>query len=454
MSHDRRVHRLSPLLRIWTTVLALVALAAFNFAAPLYRWLRQEQDEVGWVGVGWLLVAVLIGLLLIFVLSQLWWSRTSFRVGEEELELRSGVLMKQVRSARYDRIQAVDIVEPLAARMLRLAGVRIEVAGGADAAIDISYLPRAEAEALREEVLARIAAQGPGAEMAEEVAGHAGGESSREHAERAEPYLVPPIPIGRSLTATALQASTLITVASALVPLLTDLSLAAIVPIVVGALPQIWRTVDQSWRFNSTYTNDVFSLTYGLANRRRQAVPLDRIHAVQLKQPLLWRPFGWWIVSITSAGYGAEGSSATGTAKLLPVGTFAEAARVIDAVSPLSAEQLMDATVPDYASPQRSRWVSPVDWRQQTASVSHGVAVVTFGRLTRRYQVVEASHIQELSLQQGPLQRAMRLASVRYDLVPGLVKMTARDLDAADARELVEALRARPLPPLQPLEPA
>ena len=113
MSHDRRVHRLSPLLRIWTTVLALVALAVFNFAAPLYRWLRQEQDEVGWVGVGWLLVAVLIGLLLIFVLSQLWWSRTSFRVGEEELELRSGVLMKQVRSARYDRIQAVDIVEPL-----------------------------------------------------------------------------------------------------------------------------------------------------------------------------------------------------------------------------------------------------------------------------------------------------------------------------------------------------
>ncbi len=450
MSHDRRVHRLSPLLRIWTTVLALVALAAFNFGAPLYRWLQHEQDAVGWAGAGWLFGAVLAMLLFIFAVSQLWWSRTSFRVGEEDLELRSGVLTKQMRSARYDRIQAVDIVEPLAARVLRLAGVRIEVAGGADAAIDISYLPRAEAEALREEILSRIATKEPQAEIAGEVAAHTDGNI----AGATEPYVVPPIPIGRSLAATALQMSTLITVASTLVPLLTDLSLAAIAPIVIGALPQIWRTVDQSWRFNSTYHNDVFSLTYGLANRRRQAVPLDRIHAVQLKQPLLWRPFGWWMVSITSAGYGAEGSSATGTAKLLPVGTFAEAAKVIDAVSPLSAEQLMDATVPDYASPRRSRWVSPVDWRQQTASVSHGVAVVTFGRLTRRYQVVEVPHIQELSMHQGPLQRAMRLASVRYDLVPGLVKMTARDLDSADARDLVEALRARPLPPLQPLEPA
>ena len=81
-----------------------------------------------------------------------------------------------------------------------------------------------------------------------------------------------------------------------------------------------------------------------------------------------------------------------------------------------------------------------------------GVALTSFGRLTRRYQMVKAPHIQELSFEQGPLERKLGLASVRFDLVPGLVKMTARDLDDADARALLEALRARRLPPIRPSE--
>ena len=37
-------------------------------------------------------------------------------------------------------------------------------------------------------------------------------------------------------------------------------------------------------------------------------------------------------MSITSAGFGAEASAATGTAKLLPVGTYEEAVAVVGAV--------------------------------------------------------------------------------------------------------------------------
>gem|GEM_PF-5467612 len=40
----------------------------------------------------------------------------------------------------------------------------------------------------------------------------------------------------------------------------------------------------------------------------------------------------------------------------------------------------------------------------------------------------------------------MNLAHVRFDLVPGPVKMTARDLDTADAWAVVAELSARELP--------
>lgn len=446
----RRVHRLSPLLRMWAVLVALVTVVLLNAVEPIMNWVRKGELFDGTVAL-WALAgavaAFVVLVLVLFSVSQLWWAKTGFRLTEEEIQFKRGVLTNQVRTARYDRTQAVDIVEPLAPRLFGLAGVRVEVAGGTGSAIEIEFLPRAEAEALRAEILARIAAKGSGPAQLADASAEAAGEGVAKQS-----YLVPPIPIGRSLAATALQLSTIITVIAMLTPLLTGLSFAAAVPVLVGLLPMVWRTVDQSWRFNATHVDEVFNLTYGLANRRRQAMPHTRIHAVQLKQPLLWRPFGWWTVSITTAGYGSERSQATGTSKLLPVGTFEQAMAVIDAVGPLTGKELA-AGHADFRTPPRAKWVSPVDWRQQSAAVRGNAATVTFGRLTRRFQMVEVPHIQELSFEQGPVQRALHLANVRFDLVPGAVKITARDLDEGDARALLEALRTRELPPLERLDP-
>lgn len=442
----RRVHRLSPLLRVWATLLALLAIAAFNFTMPIYNWL--SEGEYGLTAAAWALGAVVLALVVILGVSQLWWARTGFRVDEEEIEMRRGVLTTQIRTARYDRVQAVDIVEPFAPRLFGLAGVRIEAAGGAQANIEIAYLPRAEAEALRKEILARMQGQDL----------HDNLDDATFDVLTAAPALVDPIPIKRSLAAAALQFSTLFTVAWATIPVWSGLSIAAVVPVLVSFVPQIWRTIDQSWRFHASVDGEVINLTYGLANRRRQAVPIDRIHAVQLKRPMLWRAFGWWQVTVTVAGYGSEMNKASGTSKLLPVGTYAQAAQVIDAIGPLTAAELTGPAADEATfaahSPRKARWVSPVDWQQQSVTVdsARGTARVTFGRLTRRFQVVKIPHIQELTFKQGPLQRRLGLAHVRFDLVPGAVRMIARDVEDAQARSLVDALRTRPLPALEPAD--
>ena len=429
MTEYRRVHRLTPLLRVWATVVALTTIVVFNFATFVADALRDQQFTA--LLFGQIAGSVLGALALVFAVSQIWWARTGFRLGEDELELRRGVISTQVRSARYDRIQAVDVVEPFAPRIFGLAEVRVEAAGGSNSAIEIGYLTRDEAEAIRAEILRKIAPP-------EEPQGT---------------YLVPPIPVARSLVGAALRLSTLFALSWSLLPTVTDFSVTVIVPVIVGFIPQIWRQIDQSWRYNATLDGDVLHLSYGLANRRTQAVPLDRIHAISLSQPVLWRIFGWWSVSVNIAGYGRESNKASGTSRLLPVGSYEQALELIEAISPLPRELIISPDW-DLRSPRRARLASPIDASRQALALTPlagtTYATTSHGLLSRRLEFVEVPHIQEVTLRVGPVQRVLKVASVRFDLVPGPVRMTARDLELNEAWELVEALSARELQPVTP----
>ena len=451
----RRVHRLTPFLRAWAIAAALATLLVFNFTTTLLEgiergtaesWSTTEIAQVAGVFVA--VIAFALGL------SQFWWSRIGFRLGDDEVELRSGLITTKVRATRYNRIQAVDVIEPFAPRLFGLAAVRVEAAGGSDSAIEIGYVARTEAEDLRRELLGRIAAQGPDAEMPPAEAAEAAAEPSGtgRNTTPAAPALIPPISVARSLAGAALRLSTVFTVGMSLLPVLTEVTFAVVFPVLVGFIPQIWQQIDQSWRYTATLDGEVVHLSYGLANRRSQAVPLDRVHAIRVSQPMLWRPFGWWAVAVNIAGYGSESNKQSGTSRLLPVGPYDQAIALVTAISPLTPEHV---TTPkwDIRSPRRARIPSPIDASRQALSIHPAPdqstwATTGHGLLSRRREFIDVSHIQEITYRQGPVQRMMDLAHVRFDLVPGPVKMTARDLDTADAWAVVAELSARELPPL------
>ncbi|MCT1452004.1 MULTISPECIES: PH domain-containing protein [unclassified Corynebacterium] len=441
----RRVHRLTPFLRAWAVAAALATLLVFNFTTTVLEGIERGTAE-SWSTTEIAQVAGVVVAVIAFALglSQFWWSRIGFRLGENEVEMRSGLISTKVRATRYIRIQAVDVIEPFAPRLFGLAAVRVEAAGGSDSAIEIGYVPRAEADELRRELLHRIAAHNPAAEMPLD--------ESTETTGTSEPALIPAIPVTRSLAGAALRLSTVFTVAMSLLPVLTEVTLAVVVPALVGFIPQIWQQIDQSWRYTATLDGEVMHLSYGLANRRSQAVPLDRVHAIRVSQPMLWRPFGWWAVAVNIAGYGRESNKQSGTSRLLPVGSYDQAVALVAAISPLTPEHV---TTPewDLRSPKRARIPSPLDASRQALSIRPAPdqstwATTSHGLLNRRREFIDVSHIQEITYRQGPVQRMMDLAHVRFDLVPGPVKMKARDLDTADAWAVVAELSARELPPL------
>ncbi|WP_408919216.1 PH domain-containing protein [Corynebacterium tuberculostearicum] len=435
----RRVHRLTPLLRLWSVILALIAAFALNVnleaLRDIFAFLTGEHRGEALRDTALAFAAFVAVCAVVWLASGLWWRRMGYQLGGDELSLRRGLFSTQLRTARYDRTQAVDVVEPVIARLFRLAAVRVETAGGQSSVIEIAYLKKADAEALREDILARVhGAPTPAATAADATSAHTPAALAEE------PALVPEIPIARSLVAAALRTSTLFLVGFLIVVVVTRLPLSTALPILVGAIPNAWNVLDSSWRYTARTDGEVLNITYGLADRRRQSIRLDRIHAVQITQPFLWRPLGWYEVRVSVAGYGASASGkASGSTRILPVGTLAQARQFLPA----------DAA-PTYVSPARAKWVSPLDYRQQTVALTGEYVIVRNGRLNRRVKAIHTSHIQELTYRRGPISQALGLATVDLDLVQGPVRMAARNLTLADATALLARLRSRQLPGLKP----
>lgn len=442
----RRVHRLTPLLRLWSVILALIAAFALNVnleaLRDIFAFITGEHRGEALRDTALALAGFVAVCAVVWLASGLWWRRMGYQLGGDELSLRRGLFSTQLRTARYDRTQAVDVVEPVIARLFRLAAVRVETAGGQSSVIEIAYLKKADAEALREDILARVhGAPTPAATDTDIDATAVDATGAHTPAEPAEePTLVPEIPIARSLMAAALRASTLFLVGFLIVVVVTRLPLSTALPILVGAIPNAWNVLDSSWRYTARTDGEVLNITYGLADCRRQSIRLDRIHAVQITQPFLWRPLGWYEVRVSVAGYGASASGkASGSTRILPVGTLAQARQFLPA----------DAA-PTYASPARAKWVSPLDYRQQTVALTGDYVIVRNGRLNRRVKAIHTSHIQELTYRRGPISQALGLATVDLDLVQGPVRMAARNLTLADATALLACLRSRQLPDFKP----
>ncbi|MDK8534857.1 PH domain-containing protein [Corynebacterium propinquum] len=253
-----RVHFLTPILEFWSLLVGLAVVIFVNINSTIINtvssWADGEHLTDLLVGT-----AILLGIAVLIVgLSYFWWRAMGFRLDDEEIARKKGVFSTQVRSARFNRIQAVDIVEPFVARIFGLAKVRVETAGGSDSVIEVEYLRKKEAERLRAEVLQRVRGEKstepdtahsgiaePGAPEATPAETPAGDAAQTHKPDLAHPahstdqsnrVIIPPIPDGRVLGSRALRPSTVIAAFVVLAQLFTPLNIISSFVIVFAAL--------------------------------------------------------------------------------------------------------------------------------------------------------------------------------------------------------------------------
>ncbi|MEP6392739.1 MAG: PH domain-containing protein, partial [Alteripontixanthobacter sp.] len=145
--------------------------AVLPIAAVLYSMRGESYVLPAALGIG-LLVVLLNG-----GISYLQWRKLTYRVGEADIRVESGIVSRAARSVPYERIQDVSLEQALIPRLLGLVEVRFETGAGGGDELKLSYLTEEEGERLRETVRDRKEAEGPSSAAAASEHGEASAQS-------------------------------------------------------------------------------------------------------------------------------------------------------------------------------------------------------------------------------------------------------------------------------------
>ncbi len=407
----QRLHPLSPVIRAGRVLVPVVLLLAASAAHP-----GGGGDSLPFESA---LVAVTV------IVGVIHWLVTRWRLEGATLQIESGLLRRDSRQLPVARIQAVDVIQPLLARIFGLAELRIRLAGSTSASGKLAYLSEPVALDLRARLLA----------------GHHGLDpSTPEPGER----VVASVPTGRLVGSVALSASTLGSVVLLVAVLVAShISKAAVVALggslviyVLGLVRSIWRLVSTQYGFTVAEAPDGIRIRRGLLGTVAETIPIRRVQAVRLVEPLLWRAFGWCRLEVDIAGSAGRDQgprSGTVTKALLPVGPESLARHLLQTV----------ITAPSPAlerPPAQARWKAPLSYHFLAAGHDDAVAMSVTGRVRKVTCWVPLEKVQSVRRIQGPVQRALGLASVHVDAAGRRVRAEFRDRGTAEADALLEAI--------------
>ncbi|QCR42277.1 hypothetical protein C1N91_00720 [Curtobacterium sp. SGAir0471] len=482
-----RLHPLTPLLKGGIFLIVVLGYTLSNLRDQLLEFFvpgpapQEDGDPVRYVyehgAVGWVLLGVVVVLVVLIGLFYVSWRMHEFRVTGDVVEVRSGVLFRSHRKARLDRIQGINISRPVVPRIFGTAKLEIAQAGN-DANVQLAYLGARAADDLRQRIL--VLASGAQDDERSEARASNGVLQDRVD-ELFSPELDPAavhatrivkVHPGRLIASMLLSGTTVFFVV-VIVAMIVSIAitgeygiLIGLFPVVIGAGGYTVRKFSRSLQYTIAETRDGIRIGFGLVSTSNETLPPGRIHAVSVAQPLLWRPFGWWDVRInraTNAGNGASTNQQVSSI-VLPVGRAEDVRQVLDIILPglvgtavagptASREELREGsseavnvvddsltTTGDRGgfahSPRRGAWLRPLSFRRNGYRFVQGAVLLRLGAVWRSLVIVPLPRVQSVKVEQGPLERLLRLATAHVHTVAGPVSARIGALDALDAQRL------------------
>ncbi|GAA1488293.1 PH domain-containing protein [Brachybacterium sacelli] len=437
------------------------------------------------IGAGVLVAAIIIAILL----SGVSWWFTTYAVDDDGVSLHTGMISRSREYAPRARIESVSVERPLLARLLGLAKVRIEVAGGGESYLDIEYVRSVDSEQLRGQILGvadlappDAAEQSADATVVPSEQEGGGTDSSRAptaagsatpaagdtdpsqggtlesilHDGVTDGELIAQIPTERLVRSLLRDLGFLIGTIMSAVGVAVAVSLAiwqdgvsvavfiALLPTAIAIPKYVFGRIESGWGFVSRITDRGLRMRRGLANTRTDNIATGRIQRFELRRPLLWRAPDWTAVSVTVAGI--EDDSENGAQNALPVGTREELRATLGRLAaPLGTgddlaalEHLLTTParrIEGLRTPVRAFWI---DRRTAVTVLLPGAVIHRSGILTRTLQIVPRERIQQLSFQDDSLGR--RLGTLDLDVGIAGYTLHLQNLARDDARALHQVL--------------
>jgi putative membrane protein len=278
--------------------------------------------------LGPFVVVVLVGVAALALVGYevAYYERFEYELTPDSLDIRSGVFARRDREIPLRRVQNVDVTRSAVQRVLGLAAVNVETAGGSETEGSLHYVDGTEAERLQDEV-ARLKRR-LGATDEEEASPEPTDEVLFE-LDPTELFLVGVLSFDLRLP------GVLVLLASGVLPtMMPDPTAFPGALFVVGGLALVLVVLLVSWAasavsavvnyygFRLTRVGDDLRYERGLFRRYDGTIPLEKIQTLTVDDNPLKRRFGYATLSVETAGY-APGSQGRGTqsATAVPLAT-------------------------------------------------------------------------------------------------------------------------------------
>lgn len=446
---------------------------------------RGTDDEGAILWIGMADIAIISVFFALSVGGTIWhWLTLRYRLNAGRLEIRTGVLNRQIRTIDPARIQNVELVAGPFHRAASLVEVRIETASGSEVEGLLSALTLDEAEQLRAQLVRLRDAHRATADSNEpdEVLLQSNLTELVAYGATAGRIGAAVVMLGLALEALTWIAPERIGSVSTNLFGLQGVALA--ITVLSGAwLIGLATTIARHWGFSLTRKERALAVEAGLFTRRRLELPLVKVQLVLTSEtlPRRWLGFGTLTLETAAARAGAGGTERRAAlAPFVPARDLPGLARV--AIPDLDVDPWAIRLRPPHrralirALARRtikvvlltialSWWFSPLllwlntvllplgwwlvwlDHRHQGWQVTPRAVIARQGYLNRRMSIVSRSRLQSVAASQGLLMRRLGLADVVVRVAGSRVWLPTMSWD--EARALVRELAD---PPPRPTE--
>ncbi|AYC30839.1 hypothetical protein D3873_11185 [Paenisporosarcina cavernae] len=302
-------------------------------------------------GSWWDRIPALIGLaalLFVGISGVIKWKRFMYWVDEDELHMQYGLFVKKNRTIPFERIQSLTFTEGILHRPLKLIKVKIETASSNimdKSEAELTAITLQDAEALERYI--EDAKQGK-----KQVTFH-GTDETLENEEKRKPFYQMATKdllllattsggIGVVFSGIAVflsQFSELIPYEAIYSELVAFLHFGAIIVItivfivlLIGWLLSVLLTLINFHQFTIWRSDHQLTISRGLLEKKKVAVPFERVQGIQLHENPLRQLFGYCTVMIESAGGGLKEEEAK--VKLFPLIKTEKAKRLLPELFP------------------------------------------------------------------------------------------------------------------------
>jgi putative membrane protein len=306
--------------RTGESVLRLAWVLVFLFIGSPF----EGVTGAGLVVVAWFAVALAYQLV--------YYQRFEYDLTDDSLDIVSGVVSRRNREIPVGRIQNVDISRNVVQRLLGLAQINLETAGGSSTEASLKCVSESEAQRLRTEI-------GRLKRGDESPATEASAPEGRDLFEITPKELALLGVVGIDLRLLSIVTVVLPVIspslreqfADPLVGLAVTAPLAAVVIVAITAVVSGVLAVTNYYGFRLSRRSDELHYERGLLQRFSGTIPLEKVQTLSISENVIARRLGYASLAVETAGY-APGES--GSESAIPL---AERDRVVDLANSVEA---------------------------------------------------------------------------------------------------------------------